>query len=102
MINKNKGLVSIYIVGVICVVVLLIRIIIGGNNVINKDAMIPFTYFESSSILLAIGSIPMSAISYLLYKELSNKRKFLVFIPAIISVCSLLYWIVAVILELIK
>lgn len=94
MANAKKILITIYIIGVICVCVLLVRMLIGGNNIINPDAMLPFTYFESSSIILAIGSFPMCIVSYLLYREFVNKERFLLFIPSIITVCSLVYWIV--------
>jgi hypothetical protein len=67
--------------------------LIGGNNIINPDAMLPFNYYESSSIILAIGSFPMCIVSYLLYRECINKKRFLLFIPSIITVCSLIYWI---------
>lgn len=96
MSNAKKILFVLYIVGVTCVCVLLARMLIGGNSTINPDAMLPFTYFESSSIILAIGSIPMSIVSYLLYRKSVNKKRILLFIPAIIAVCSLVYWIVVV------
>jgi len=96
MTNAKKILITIYIIGVVCVCVLLVRMLIGGNNIINPDAMLPLTYFESSSIMLAIGSLPMCIINYLLFREFANKKRFLLFIPSIITTCCLIYWSVIV------
>ncbi|MDF2542428.1 MAG: hypothetical protein K0S47_2146 [Herbinix sp.] len=93
MVVVKKILITVYIIGVICVCALLGRMMIGGNNLINPDAMLPITYFENSSILLAIGSFPMSIVSYLLYREFRNKKALLLFIPSIITVCCIVYWI---------
>lgn len=102
MSNAKKILIIIYIIGVICVCFLLVRMLIGGNNIINPDAMLPLTYIESSSIILAIGSFPMCIVSYLLYREFINKKRFQIFIPSIITIFSLAYWIVVMGLGLIN
>ena len=94
--KSKKILITIYIIGVACVCALLARALIGGSNIVYPDAMLPFTYVESSSIFLAIGSIPMCIVSYLLYKVVASKKRLLLFIPSIITVCCLVYWIVVV------
>jgi hypothetical protein len=96
MANSKKFLITVYILGVICVCFLLARMLISGNNIINPNAMLPLTYFESSSIILAIGSLPTCIVSYLLFRESVNKKRFLLFIPSIITVCNLAYWIVII------
>ncbi len=95
--NAKKMLITIYTIGVICVCVLLVRMLIGGNKIVNLYAMLPCTYFESSSGILAIGSFPMCFVSILLYRVSVNKKRFLVFIPAIITVCFFVYWIVIIV-----
>lgn len=94
MMSAKKVLITIYSIGVTCVGILLVRMFVGGNSIINPDAMIPVTYLESSSIILAIGAFPMCIVSYLLFRQLVNKRRFLIFIPSIITACNLVYWIV--------
>jgi hypothetical protein len=44
MTNTKKILIAIYLIGVICVGVLLARMFIGGNNITNPEAMLPITY----------------------------------------------------------
>lgn len=72
----KKILIAFYLVSVICVGVLLARMLIGGNRIINPEAMLPVTYLESSSMLLALGSVPMCFTSYLLYRNSVNKKRF--------------------------
>ncbi len=93
MTNAKKILRAIYLVGIICVCVLLARMLIGGNRIINPEAMLPVTYLESSSMLLALGSVPMCLASYLLYRNSVHKKRFLLFIPSLITACNLVYWI---------
>ncbi len=91
--NTKKVLIAIYSIGVIIVCILLVRMFIGGNNIINPDSMLPFTYFESSSIILAIGSFPMCIVGYLLFRKFVDKKRFLLLIPCMITICNLVYWI---------
>jgi hypothetical protein len=94
-ITKNF-LITIYIIGIICVCALLARMLIGGNAIINPDSMLPLTYLESSSIILAIGSFPMYIVSSLLFREFIHKKRVLLFIPSIITACNLVYWTVII------
>jgi len=88
-----------YVAGVICVCVLIMRMIIGGNRIINPYAMIPATYFTSSNILLAVGSLPMCLASLLMFIfSEKSKLRFLLFIPAVITFASLVYCVVSLIL----
>lgn len=96
MTNTKKILIAIYLIGVICVGVLLARMFIGGNNITNPEAMLPVTYLESSSMLLALGLVPMCLASYLLYRNSVNKKRFLLFIPSLITVCNFVYWIAVI------
>ncbi len=85
-------LMVIYIIGVICVCAILAEMLIGGNKVINPEAMLPFTYFESGTVKLAMGAVPMCVVSYLLFMQFKNKKRFLLLIPGIITAVNFIYW----------
>ena len=72
--------------------------IIGGNNIINPEAMLPVTYAESSTFILAAGSFPMCLVSFFLfaYSE-KRKRRLLLLIPAAITLLCLLYLVICMI-----
>ena len=93
----KKIILTIYIIGVICVFFLLIRMIVGGNNIMDPDAMLPTTYAQSSFFILSIGSFPMFIVNYLLYRVTVNKKKFLLFIPSIVTVGCLVVLMVLMI-----
>jgi len=72
--------------------------IIGGNNIINPEAMLPVTYAESSTFILAAGSFPMCLVSFLLFVfSEKSKLRFLLFTPAVITLASLVYCIASLI-----
>jgi len=60
--------------------------------------MIPTTYFTGSNIILAVGSIPMCLVSFLLFVfSEKSKLRFLLFTPAVITLASLVYCIASLI-----
>ncbi|SKC04777.1 hypothetical protein SAMN06296386_11586 [Lachnospiraceae bacterium] len=85
----KKGIsIGIYFIGICMVIFFAAKALIGGNAVVNPEAMIPFTEFERNSIFLGIGFIPMvlSCIFLIYACDIKTKiKRILVFTPGIIT-----------------
>ena len=93
MSRTKKILIAVYALGAACVCFLLGRGIIGGNQIMNPDAMLPTTYLESSTFLLAAGALPMCIFGFLLYRQYTGKKRILLLIPCVITLCCAVYWL---------
>jgi hypothetical protein len=98
----KKGLILAYVLAVICILVLVMRMFIGGNVIMDPDAMLPMTYVESSSLLLAMGALPMIALSVLLYQASPLKKKGLILVPSLIPVSCFVIWLTLISFEFLK
>jgi hypothetical protein len=91
----KKGIsIFIYVVGVCLVAFFIAKALLGGNTVLNPDAMLPFTEFERNSIFLGIGFIPMILSCIFLIKTFDIKtrlKKILVLVPGIITGIPFVY-----------
>ena len=85
----KKGIsIFIYVVGSFLVAFFMAKALLGGNTVLNPDAMIPFTEFERNSIFLGLGFIPMilSCIFLIIAFDIKERmKKILVLVPGIIT-----------------
>lgn len=68
--------------------------LIWRTQIINPDAMIPMTYFESSSIILALGAIPMVLASIPMVRIFNGKKRIFILLPGLVTVGNFLYWII--------
>ena len=76
------------------VIYFIAKALIGGNTVLNPDAMIPFTEFERNSIFLGLGFIPMILSCVYLIRTLDIKarvKRILLFIPGFITGIPFVY-----------
>ena len=88
---------TVYSVGVIIVLSLGTVSLFGSNEIMNPDAMIPFTYKERAFFLLVFGTVPMILACMAVYKynavknSVHKKRNFVfIFLPGFIcSACAL-------------
>ena len=88
---------AVYSVGVLIVLYLGIVSLFGSSEVMNPDAMLPYTYKERAFLLLALGTIPMLLACMAVYKfnavknSIHKKRNFVfIFLPGFIcSACAL-------------
>lgn len=97
--NKSVRIISntIYGIGVAITISLGCVALLGSNQRINPDAMLPFTWRELAFMWLAVGSVPMLLACMVVYKfnaikNSSHKiRNFiLIFIPIFIcAACAL-------------
>ena len=87
--NKNQIIsLIIYVIGVVCVVIFLLKALLGGENVANSQAMLPVTAFEANCIILGIGFIPMILSTIYLIHSYEVKKplyRILVLIPCVIA-----------------
>ena len=95
---KQIILKTMYLVGALLVLILLVATICGPTHIVNPSAMIPMTYREVAFVYLAISSVPMVPISYLYYKEIKKKGRLksiyasiFLFIPAMVSLFCTFY-----------
>lgn len=91
---------SIYGIGTLSTLILLLIIVLKIDIVPFPDSMLPMRLYEVASIWLAIASIPMLMINilfYISYKNLKTSHKkrntILIYIPTIICFVTLFYWI---------
>lgn len=97
--NKTARIISniVYGIGVVITVSLGCIALFGSTQMINPDAMLPFTWKEQAFIWLAFGAIPMLFACMSVYKfnaiknSLHKKRNFfLIFLPGFIcAACAL-------------
>ena len=92
---------SIYGIGTLSTLILLLIIVLKIDIVPFPDSMLPMRLYEVASIWLAIASIPMLMINilfYISYKNLKTSHKkrntILIYTPTIICFVTLFYWIV--------
>jgi len=86
-----------YSVGVIIVLYLGTVSLLGSNEVINPDAMLPITYKDRAFFFLVVGTVPMLLACMAVYKfnavknSIHKKRNFVfIFLPGFIcSACAL-------------
>ncbi len=98
----KKFLMGLYLIGMVCILVLVGRLLIGGNRIINPQAMLPMSYLESSSLLLAIGAFPMAMVSVLLVKTMTHPKKLLLLVPSMIPVTCFVIWFALIGFEFLK
>jgi len=82
-----------YSIGVFIVLYLGITGIFGSNEVMNPEAMLPFTYKNRAFFLLAFGAVPMLLACMAVYKfnavkNSQHKKRNLIFIFMPGFVCS--------------
>lgn len=80
--------ITIYGLGIACVVYLVLEALIMSDYVSNPDAMLPITCFDGNMIVLGIGFIPMAASClFMIYIfEIHNRiKKILLLIPGAIT-----------------
>ena len=103
MTKKQIAAITIYILGIICVVYFLLMALIGGRHVSNPQAMLPATDFEANVFILGIGCIPMVASCIFFIHSFKIKKwkripvlipGFITAIPFIIGIGLLLYMLV--------
>ncbi|NLD47118.1 MAG: hypothetical protein GX660_07950 [Clostridiaceae bacterium] len=97
--NKSARIIAniVYGIGVAVVVSLACIALFGSTQIINPDAMIPFTWKERAFIGLSFGTIPMLLACMAVYKfnaiknSMHKKRNFfLIFLPGFIcGACAL-------------
>jgi hypothetical protein len=97
--NKTVRIISntIYIIGVAIAISLGCVTLAGSNQIINPDAMIPFTWREQAFIGLAFGTIPMFLACMAFYKYNTIKKSshkirnfILIFFPGFVcAACTL-------------
>lgn len=92
---KKIMITVIYGIGVLMVCVLLGCMLFLPHIVLNPDAMIPMQMQEMSSILLALGFIPM-LITTILFCNIDHISqsfyKKLTYIPTVICLLCAIYW----------
>ncbi len=91
---KKEISIILYIVGIFMVIYFVAKAFIGGNTVLNPEAMIPFTEFERNCIFLGLGFIPMILSCVYLIRTLDIKarvKRTLVFIPGFITAIPFVY-----------
>ena len=100
-----------YCIGVVFVAALVVLIFIGQGKTPAPDAVIAYTVAEAATVILAIGSFPMTVVSVLMMKTYEIKKTahkvrngLLVFIPDMICGASLLFrigvWLVGTVSSL--
>ena len=97
--NKTARIISniVYGIGVVIAVSLGCIALFGSTQMVNPDAMLPFTWKEQAFMWLAFGTIPMLLACMAVYKFnvikncLHKKRNFfLIFLPGFIcAACAL-------------
>lgn len=86
--NKILAIV-IYTLGCLCVAYFAMLALIGGRNIANPDAMLPYTDFDRGTMILALGCIPMviSCIAIIKSFKIEKRiKRILVMIPGFITV----------------
>ncbi len=98
--NKSTRIISniVYGIGVVVVISLACVTLFGSTQMINPDAMIPFTLKEQAFIWLSFGTIPMLLASMAVYKFNAIKNStykkrycFLIFLPSFICGACVLF-----------
>ncbi len=98
--NKTAKIISntIYVIGVIITVTLGGISLFGSTQIVNPEAMLPFTWKEQAFIWLAFGAIPMMLACMAVYKfneiksSANKKRNFvLIFLPGLICCACALF-----------
>lgn len=87
---KKTTLTAVYCAGALAVLALLILAAAGPKCVLFPDAMLPMDLRELALAWLAIGFLPMLMASTHFYKV---ARKKAVFLPAVMCLLSLLFWV---------
>ena len=89
-----------YCIGMVFVTALSVLVFIGQGKVPAPDAMIPYTVYEAASVILAVGSFPMTVVSILMLKTHEIKKtahkvrnSLLIFIPDMICGAAMLFWV---------
>ena len=88
---------TVYFVGTLIVLYLGAIMLFGSNEVMNPDAMLPFTYKDRALFFLVLGTFPMLLACMAVYEfntvknSIRKKRNFIfIFLPGFIcSTCSL-------------
>ena len=88
---------SIYFIGTCITLILSIVFLSGSEIIINPDAMVPVQLNEQAFELLALGTMPMLIVCYIVYKVYDIKKTYhyrrntiILFIPGVICVtCSI-------------
>lgn len=90
-------IITINVIGVICLIHFAIPYIIHSTVIINPDAMLPAEAWDRAGMILTFGFVPLLTANVLNFKfvKLEQKiTKFLFFIPS--AVCFIIvisYWI---------
>lgn len=93
---KQAATALFYGFGSIIVIILLILTIIGPEFVLFPDAMLPMELRELSSAWLAIGFLPMmlASVRFVRLCSLRSRAKIiLIYLPAVVCLGALLFWI---------
>ena len=98
--NILSGLViSLNIVGVVCLIYFAIPYVTYNVKITNPDAMLPMEAWDRAGMVLTFGFIPLLIANILCFIVVKTKQKFvpfLYFIPSVVCLTiALSYWIQA-------
>ena len=98
--NILSGLViSLNIVGVVCLIYFAIPYVTYNVKITNSDAMLPMEAWDRAGMVLTFGFIPLLIANILCFIVVKTKQKFvpfLYFIPSVVCLTiALSYWIPA-------
>ena len=103
--EKNKRaifwlIMTINVIGVICLVYFAVPYIGHDTTVANPDAMLPAEAWDEAGMALTFGLVPLVIANVLGYLFLDTKRKgwkFLMFVPSISCLALVIsYWLTAI------
>ena len=96
-----------YSLGTLIMLGLTVLILLKVEGTPSETSMIPFAIWESATVLLALGTVPMWVVTvYFMYawkiEEKAMWIRILIFVPAVVCSLFAVYWITVYIIGMIN